>query len=254
MEDYEDELDFGEEELYQQQQQQHREQQQYSHDHRYEQQQQQQYSSRRDVDDEDAISIGERSVSPVSHQYYAAPSQPQQSRPKSSSTNRDSRSASTANYHGGRESGRGEITSGQNRSAARSSAVPTQPRASLSRSSSDHYHQAQIAQQQQPASSSSAVAAAGGGGSTFAPDGTRLPYGWTTKLSASSGEIYYRNDTKNMSLWDVPGEELANVREVSPPAPARTAIHPSRVALIPRGSYEGQFTLFAEVKLIRGMA
>lgn len=63
-------------------------------------------------------------------------------------------------------------------------------------------------------------------------------------MSTSNGELYYRNDAENLSSWDVPvAEEEEIVKSLTPPRPSerpsKVAVHPSRAALIPKGSNEG---------------
>lgn len=88
------------------------------------------------------------------------------------------------------------------------------------------------------------------GGSAFAPDGSSLPPGWVTKVSASSGGIYYRNDGDNLSSWEVPVssdtteagvESLPQAIASQSAVDVRTkaAVHPSRAALIPSGPSKG---------------
>lgn len=78
------------------------------------------------------------------------------------------------------------------------------------------------------------------GGSLYAPDGRRLPVGWITKVSTSSGTLYYRNDSLNKSSWDPPvaGGDVDDFRATIEPTAYQSSTG-STVSL-PRGSNPGQ--------------
>lgn len=48
--------------------------------------------------------------------------------------------------------------------------------------------------------------------------GNKLPAGWVSRVSKSTGNIYYRNTVLNTSAWDIPTEPAAP--QPSPPNPA----------------------------------
>lgn len=80
----------------------------------------------------------------------------------------------------------------------------------------------------QPAPASTAAATAPAKTSTAAKaahdetldaNGNKLPAGWVSRLSKSTGNIYYRNTLLNTSEWDIPTEP-ARGKQATPPSPA----------------------------------
>jgi len=55
--------------------------------------------------------------------------------------------------------------------------------------------------------------------------GNKLPYGWVSRVSKSTGNVYYRNTVLNTSAWDIPTEPAA-----PPPAPVVAPVGAVEVA------------------------
>ncbi|GAA5844554.1 hypothetical protein JCM9279_006346 [Rhodotorula babjevae] len=52
--------------------------------------------------------------------------------------------------------------------------------------------------------------------------GNKLPHGWVSRVSKSTGNVYYRNTVLNTSAWDIPTEPAA-----PPPPPAAPVVAPA---------------------------
>lgn len=215
----EEELDFGEEEI---------------DDYQRRQSTQQYYTSRNTYEDdgEDAISIGERSPSPSSRRRHENDYYNNSSRNPAHSSDRpmDQRDQSDTTLN--------RNSNGERRPQYQEQQQQQQSRPNQNNTSYTSASSSSIATPVAPAVDTPAPLV---GGSFYAPDGSRLPPGWITKVSTSSGTLYYRNDELNKSSWDLPvASEGPNVeRKLSNATSSQSTVHPSRIALVPRGSNPG---------------
>ncbi|BGP32796.1 Peptidyl-prolyl cis-trans isomerase NIMA-interacting protein 1 [Rhodotorula toruloides] len=58
---------------------------------------------------------------------------------------------------------------------------------------------------------------------TLDEKGNKLPKGWVSRVSKSTGRLYYRNTLLNTSEWDIPTRPASASKEATPPAPPAAA-------------------------------
>ncbi|CDR41880.1 hypothetical protein NBRC10512_000851 [Rhodotorula toruloides] len=72
---------------------------------------------------------------------------------------------------------------------------------------------------------------------TLDEKGNRLPEGWVSRVSKSTGRLYYRNTLLNTSEWDIPTRPASASKEATPPPPpAASAPQPVAVESVPAAS------------------
>jgi len=49
--------------------------------------------------------------------------------------------------------------------------------------------------------------------------GRKLPQGWVSRMSNTTGELYYRNTVSNTSSWEIPITPAVEIKNDSPPPP-----------------------------------
>jgi len=50
--------------------------------------------------------------------------------------------------------------------------------------------------------------------------GRKLPQGWVSRMSNTTGELYYRNTVSNTSSWEIPTTPAVEIKNDSPPPPS----------------------------------
>lgn len=68
---------------------------------------------------------------------------------------------------------------------------------------------------------------------TLDEKGNKLPEGWVSRVSKSTGRLYYRNTLLNTSEWDIPTRPASASKEATPPPPPVTSA-PQPVASAPQ--------------------